>query len=382
MPATFVYTAAGITGFAFFLMELVWYRMLGPILSGSAYTFGLILVIALAGIGLGGAVYSLILRGHRPTIGGFAVTCALEALCLAIPYALGDRLALLALFLKDLKSFGFGGDVLAWTVMTSIVVLPAAFVSGIQFPLLIGLLGRGRRDVGRHVGMTCAWNTVGAILGSLAGGFGLIPLLSAPGSWLAVAALLGLLALAAIVLLVRSECLGWSMAAAGLSIVMTLLCLSAKGPTAVWRHAGIGAGRAGLTERTPNGIRAWMNSERRAIVWEADGIECSVAVSKSNDGLAFFVNGKSDGNAVYDAATGIMLGLLGAWLHPQPESGLVIGLGTGETAGWLAEVPSVKRVDVVEIEPALDKMAEMCAPANFDVLHHPKCAASTTTRAR
>jgi hypothetical protein len=42
--------AAGITGFSFFLSELVWFRMLAPLLGSSLYGFGLIL----AGIGLGG----------------------------------------------------------------------------------------------------------------------------------------------------------------------------------------------------------------------------------------------------------------------------------------------------------------------------------------
>src|SRR5262245_8803094 len=52
-----VYAAATIVGGVFFLMELVWYRMLGAILGGSTFTFGLILAIALAGIGIGGAIY-------------------------------------------------------------------------------------------------------------------------------------------------------------------------------------------------------------------------------------------------------------------------------------------------------------------------------------
>ena len=37
-----------------------------------------------------------------------------------------------------------------------------------------------------------------------------------------------------------------------------------------------------------------------------------------------------------------MLGLIGAALHPQPRTAFVVGLGTGETAGWLAEVPSIR----------------------------------------
>ncbi len=57
-----IFAVSAIAGFAFFLMELVWYRMLGPILGGTTFTFGLILAVALAGIGLGGALYALIAR--------------------------------------------------------------------------------------------------------------------------------------------------------------------------------------------------------------------------------------------------------------------------------------------------------------------------------
>jgi predicted membrane-bound spermidine synthase len=50
----FVLIAAALVGFAFFLMELVWYRMLGPLVGGSTFSFGLILAVALLGIGFGG----------------------------------------------------------------------------------------------------------------------------------------------------------------------------------------------------------------------------------------------------------------------------------------------------------------------------------------
>jgi spermidine synthase len=46
-----------------------------------------------------------------------------------------------------------------------------------------------------------------------------------------------------------------------------------------------------------------------------------------------------------------MGGLIGAALHPNPKRALVIGLGTGSTAGWLAAVPTIEQVDVVELEP-------------------------------
>ncbi|HEY0092681.1 MAG TPA: spermidine synthase, partial [Archangium sp.] len=189
-PRTFVLSAAALVGFAFFLMELVWYRMLGPLLGGSTFTFGLILVVALLGIGLGGAAYAAWGQQRPATLGGFALTCLLEALLIAVPLALGDRLAVLTTMLRPLSLYGFGGLVLNWAFVTALVVLPAAFVSGVQFPLLLALLGRGGDNVGRQVGLAYAWNTVGSIVGSLAGGFGLLPLLSAPGVWRLVGAVL------------------------------------------------------------------------------------------------------------------------------------------------------------------------------------------------
>src|SRR5260370_11421917 len=84
------------------------------------------------------------------------------------------------------------------------------------------------------------------------------------------------------------------------------------------------------------------------------------------------MNGMCDGNAVKDADTQIMLGLIGGALHPQPRTAVVVGLGTGETAGWLADVASIEQVDVVELEPAMREMASRCRVVNRDVLSNPK----------
>ena len=122
-------------------------------------------------------------RGRSPSARDFALTCGWEALAIAIPFALGDWLALHAHVLQGMRYFGFYGQAGGWAIIVAIVVLPAAVASGIQFPLLVALLGQGNRDIGWHVGQTFAWNTLGGMVGSLAGGFGLLPLLSAPGAW-------------------------------------------------------------------------------------------------------------------------------------------------------------------------------------------------------
>ena len=375
----FVLAAAAVVGFVFMAMELVWYRMLSPLLGGSTYTFGLILAMALLGIGLGGLLYTLRGAATRARLGGLGLTCILEAALLALPYALGDRVALFAITMRSLGAFGQLGYMAGWAAVCALVVVPASIVAGYQFPLLIALLGTGRQRVGRQVGLAYAFNTLGAILGSLCTGFLLMPRLTAPGAWRYAVWLLVLLGLAAVGLQLvalprlRARLLGVVLPGLG-ALAALWMVLAPLGPTAVWRHSPIGAGRSDdlVADKSPNGMRAALYERRRAVSWEADGRESSVALYSLND-VSFLVNGKSDGAAVLDGGTQVMGGLLGALLQKgRVRQALVIGLGTGSTAGWLGRLPDIERVDVIELEPAILNVARACAPVNAGVLDNPK----------
>ncbi|MET0594251.1 MAG: fused MFS/spermidine synthase [Polyangiaceae bacterium] len=371
-PAWLVLVGSGVVGFVFFLMELVWYRMLAPILGGTVFMFGIILAVALLGIGVGGLVYAA-LAPKRVSLGVFAVTCLVEAALVAFPYALGDTVAMLALLLRPLGSLGFGGLVLAWTLVTTLVVFPAALLSGVQFPMLIGLLGEGRDKLGVQTGLAYGANTAGAIAGALAGGFGLLPALSVLGCWqLSVWMLAALGAVSTIFAFLKRP------SAVGLTAVSVIAFLAAgfliqgAGPSSVWGHTPIAVGRipAQVTP-SPNVFRAWLHTERRSIRWTKDGVESTVGLN-GRTGWSFLVNGKSDGHARTDAATQVMVGLVGAVLRPEAKRAMVIGLGTGSTAGWLGAIDGMERVDVAELEPAILHVAEVCGPVNRDVLKNPK----------
>jgi len=364
--------ASALAGATFMLMELTWYRMLAPILGGSSYTFGLILAVALVGIGIGGGIYA---RSKVPaTFRAFAVTCGLEALFVAIPFALGDRIAVVTALLRPFCRISFGSSVVVWTAVAAFVVLPAAIVSGAQFPLVIALYGRGGRKVGRDVGAAYLANTLGSIGGSLAGGFGLVPLLGATGCWrLSVVALVCGATLALVLDFMHGGRRDRGAVRAMALGVAALFLVAATGPTGVWRHSGIGAGRADMNLEPVDAasVAAFERYYARDQKWAVDGVESSVALGHGS-GYAFIVNGKSDGHAITDAPTQVMSGLVPALLHPNPKSTLVVGLGTGSTAGWLGAIPSMERVDVVELEPAILRVAEDCAPVNERVLENPK----------
>jgi spermidine synthase len=371
LPSYAVYGTAFLAGFCFFIMEIIWNRMLIPLLGGSVYSFGLVIGVVLAGIGLGGWLYSIGDKRFTSSVNMLVVTLALEALALAVPFALGDKLALLAALLWPFGSLGFGELVSGWIVVTSCLVLPASVVAGYQFPLLVNLLGQGRQDIGNHIGKVYAWNTFGAITGLLLGGLGLMRLLSAPGCWLAVVLILCLLgAVIGAWLLLRQD-RKLLPALATVCICGALLIMSAEGPTAAWRHSPIAVGLVDLTGKNNATIREWINQKKRHIIWEVDGIESSIGLS-ADDGLAFIINGKVDGNASRDAGTQVMGPLIGAILHPGPRKALVIGLGTGSSGGWLAAIDTMEQVDVMELEPAMLEVARRSAPVNRNVLDSSK----------
>jgi spermidine synthase len=371
IPQGYVYGAACLAGFCFFFMELVWYRMLTPLLGGTTYTIGIILAVALFGIAIGGLGYWMRRYTVVSTLRVLALICGLEALFMAVPFALGDRIAVLASLLRPIGTVGMVGYVVGWIVITMIVVLPASIAAGYQFPLLIGLRGRGRKRVAKETGQIYAWNTLGSIAGSLIGGIILLPLLGAVPSWQLNVLLLSMLAGMSIILSIRYEGRRFFLIIPAYVSVMALLLLQTAGPTAAWRHRQIGVGRIDLAKFSHNEIQNWINEGRRNILWEKEGREVGLAMEKY-DGLAFIINGKIDGNVKGDAGTQIMAPLISAILHPNPEKALVVGLGTGSSTGWLASIDSITKVDTIEIEPAILEVAKRAAPMNQNALENKK----------
>lgn len=370
-PARLLLGLSAASGFTFFLMELVYYRMLAPILGGSVFTLGLILAVALAGVGLGGLLYAargaLVVARLRTLVWSFF----LQAVGLSVPFLMGDRVALFAAHSQPGADGTFGARVTGWVWVTALVVLPSALVAGFQFPLLVALAGRGREGLGKQTGDVYAWNTVGAVLGSFLGGFGIMSLLGAPGTWRLACLLLVGLSVTVAFFVPRAEGKGLGLRQLALGAVLAGLMFTAQGPTAAWRHSGIGVGRFSEKQlEKENGTIDFLHRHRRSLIWDKDGVESSVALM-SYQGQAFVVNGKIDGHATLDAPTAVMSGLLGAMLHGSPQSALVIGLGTGSTSGWLAKIPDMKRVDVFELEAAILDVARDCEEVNHRALDNP-----------
>jgi spermidine synthase len=340
------------------------------------YGLGLMLGVVLAGMSGGALIYASRLRRLEPRLSTFTWVTALQAIAVLVPYALGDRLGYLALVINEsLRGFGFASVLTGWVLILAVIALVPSVLAGMQLPMLVSLLGRGHNEVSRDLGRVSYWIALGAIAGTLLSGFVLIPMLSATQSWVIVAALIaGMSALSFMLGRTEHEEPGpsayASFAALAGCIGIATLC---NGPTAAWLEAPISYGQLSTYPKTSLTLEQWKRNQRRQQVKSLDGRDANIAVVSGGDQHSLVSNGRHDGSALADAPTQVMLGLVGGILHPRDiQQCCVVGLGTGSTAGWLAAVPSVKRVDVIDIESSAADLAREFSTVNRHALENSK----------
>jgi spermidine synthase len=302
--------------------EVLWTRLLSHVLGSSLHAFGIILASFLGGLALGAAAGSALARDRRSAVAGFAVSqmaCALAAAC---AYILVNRL------LPDTTGL------MSNTLLAAAILVPIAFFSGATFPLAVRILARRTEDAAPAAARVYAWNTFGAIVGALAGGFVLIPALRFEGSIQLAVAASAVLAVAAALLLERTS--------RGVSIAVGIAALATI--ATFWPSAPLALLRASPLQISNSGRMLYYGIGRSA----------SVVVLEQNGALAFRTNGLPEALVEMHGAAPKVSGE--KWLVPlalltRPDTGslLLVGYGGGVV---LADVPeSVKRIDVIEIEP-------------------------------
>jgi spermidine synthase len=302
--------------------EVLWSRLLSHVLGSSLHAFGIMLASFLGGLAFGGAAGSALASDRRSAVPGFAISQMACALAAASAYILVNRL------LPDTS--GMVNN----TLLAAAILVPIAFFSGATFPLAVRILARRTEDAAPAAARVYAWNTFGALIGALAGGFVLIPSLRFEGSIQLAVAASAALALAAAVLLERTS--------RGLSIPVGVIALATIAtfwpppPMALLRASPLQINNAG------------------GLLYYGIGRSASVLVLEQNGALAFRTNGLPEALVDMQGAAPKVSGE--KWLVPlailaRPDTGslLLVGYGGGVV---LDDVPeSVKRIDVIEIEP-------------------------------
>jgi spermidine synthase len=172
--STALLALAFFTGVATFILENIWTHTLAAVVGMSVYAFGAMLGTLLFGIGSGAALLDRVRR--RLGLSALALlgtALVVEGLLVVVTLPIWDRIPLVLPFIGYLNP-GFAIGEIARFACSAILILGPALCMGASFPLLLELYSESADGVGRKVGLVYAWNTVGAILGSLATGFILI----------------------------------------------------------------------------------------------------------------------------------------------------------------------------------------------------------------
>ncbi|MDP1571088.1 MAG: fused MFS/spermidine synthase [Vicinamibacterales bacterium] len=340
-----VLAVMGVSGFASLALEIVWFRVLVQFLPATSYAFTTMLATVLGGIALGSALAAPLLRRERAWPMWLAFV------------QIGTSVAALASLAALAWSYAAGWRTGGLTQASIVAILPAAIGMGLGFP--IGLrawtmarpgVDPGQAEVARRVSILYSVNVVGAIAGSIAGGFLLLPLL---GSRVSLVVLAALYLVSGLVLVVAhtTRARAFVTVAAALAI-FTVAATAVPDPfDAALRR------RHGNTEQ---------------IIWRAEGLQTSVSVHRRPiHNRVLYLDGLHQAN---DTAEMVRLhrviGLLPMALHPDPARALVIGLGGGATPGAVSQHAGTE-VDVVELSSTVVEGARYFGHVNYEVLDRP-----------
>ena len=357
-PIAFWLGAYGLAGFVALSLEIVWFRLLGVMLKSTAFTFGTLLAVYLGGLAAGALVGSRLVRRVREpgrtflwlqASGGLSAV-ALLTLVVAVADDVGALRGYFASYeplqvrdsVEALRGYAAalaGGPPPAASLPANflrfyvglplLLVFIPTFLLGSSFPLLQRVTQRDLAHVGRRVGALLMANIAGSMLGAMLTGWFLLASIGTAGT----VRLLAVLSLTfAVPAAWSSGMFGRSTAAIGV-LAAGILIAAAPEPTLLW---------ARLHGTVPDRILHAEDGSGVSVIRREHGGDVRAVV---------FVNGVGQSTLPY-GGTHTALGLLPAFVHPQPRHALVIGLGSGDTTFAVAGRPGLERVTCVEIAGA------------------------------
>ena len=339
-----VLLAAFLAGGALLGLEVIWFRFLLLFQVGTTLMFALMLTVVLAGIGLGGMLASRwSLRGWQPaTVARLAA--AIAGISVVASYA---------------AFHGFFGMLVAWQfaptarllTLSLFLMAPVCLASGVLFTALGSRMRAGMPDAATTTGLLTLANTLGAVAGSLVAAFLLLPGLGLEQSFLALAALYAVVAIA-----VPVAGQPWLARLAPIMAAAAALALFPHGRMTHthYRHveqyfdARIVAAREGIVETA-----FYLRNDFLGEPWFYRLATNSYSMSATSADAQRYMR---------------LFAYLPAALHPRIESALVICFGVGSTASAVTDLPDVRRIDVVDVSRDILELSDIAYP---DPQRHP-----------
>lgn len=393
-----LHAIAFVGGFYFMTLESLLIRTTSLTLGSSSYAFASIVAVFVLCTALGALRVGVTRRSIGPAslfANQAAIAVALMGLFLTLdkwPWAAHHvRLA----FSGDTGSFVLY-QLAVFGLLLAVLIVPASSM-GATLPLTFHSLKRDLAGVGAAAGTLLAWNAAGNMLGGLVGGFLLYRWLGIGEIFLLCVGLAAFSAgLAAIRLAPRQRWLAAALALAALSFMAAFplhdplrfavgtfrlrqaLDFSYRRPAVFYREFYRGRGVLAYRD-APEGTFAVVENPwpAEALADRLPGLRVALAENIAAQATSprprsIIVNGKSDSNTYYDRETLRLLAHLPALLAARRERVLVVGLGTGVTAGELALYPDVRSIEVAEISPTVVDFLPLFGEHNRRVHEEPR----------
>jgi spermidine synthase/MFS family permease len=376
--------ALALTGFAAMGYEVLFTRVIALAFGASAYSFSIMLTCFIAGIALGSAIVSRLKVNNPLWLFGASQLAVVVALLAATP--LVERLPFLITQLRvGLQGAPLGFELyqLGKAALCLVVLLVPTTCLGFSFPLVAQIEVRQPDRIGTSVGSTYAWNTLGNVLGALGTALVLLPVLGTLNAF-HLNLVLNASAALAVLWVAREVPAARRLVAVG---VAGLALAVYAGGGAGWldsiqlapNHLHLRAGPAASLDAAARAMHhtssfeAWQRSyvlsrfPEKILLFEEDSHN-TVLVVGEGESVVLFVNGKPDASSnPQDLGTQLLLGHAPLFLAPRARSLLVIGHGSGITAG-AALLHPIETADVVEISRGVLEADAVFAVHNHRVL--------------
>jgi spermidine synthase len=367
-PTLFI-LAYALSGGVAMLYEVAWSRSLVLVLGSSTYAYTTMLTTFLVGLTAGAWVGARVLRTSIDPLLAIGLCQLLTAVTTALGLFTAGELPYLYVRLAGALNPTARGFLGLQLLLAAAVMFPPTLGLGAMFPLTLGGLGLDSQRAQRLVSRAYAWNTLGAIAGSLLGGFWLLPLLGSRNVLLAGIAVNAAVAFAGVALARAPELRRLPRAALLLLIVAFVANLAVAAPA--WRSDVMSSGVFRYADRYRGLDRAEFRRRVREshgdILFFEEGLTCTISVFRTTRSLTLLNNGKPDASVppgllpgagpagpepLGDLPTQVLVGQLPLLLADRIEDVMVIGLGSGVTLGSVLTHP-VKHVDALELEAAV-----------------------------
>jgi len=360
-----IYAISGAVAMAF---EVAWSRLLVLVLGSSTYSYTIMLTTFLLGLAAGAWIAARLMKSHAPALLAASLAQVLVALTTYLGLYLVRELPFLYVLAHDRLHPSARGLLGVQLALAAAVMILPTLALGAMFPIVLSGLSSLRASAPRVVGRAYAWNTVGAIAGSLLAGFCLLPRLGSRGTILAGIVTSALLAL-------------WGLLAARPAPAARLRVLFACAVAAFVANAVVASpalppeilssGVFRYADRYLGSDRGRFLEETRAshgeILLFKEGLTCTVTVFRTTKALSLLVNGKPDASVppglaspfawmktarTGDLPTQVLVAQVPMLLAPRAGRVLVVGLGSGVTLGSTLGHPA-ETIDCVELESAV-----------------------------